>query len=332
MLKKLALSAMIAVLPLAALNAAENQKTLNGAGASFPAPAYVAWAFAYEKKSLGKINYQSIGSGGGIKQVSERIVDFGASDEPLKADKLAEDKLLQFPTLVGSIVLAHNIKGVSDNKLRLKNEVLAEIYLGKITKWNDPKIVADNEGLKLPDATIEVIRRSDGSGTTFNFTTFLSLVSAEWKEKFGAGKAVDWATGAGAKGNEGIAALIAQTPNSIGYLENAYATKNKLARAALTSKSGKWVAPTNDNAKAAVAKAKWSKDDHFYQSLILQEGDSSYPLVAPTFILLPAEKADTNKEIVAFFKWAFQQDSLIAELGYIPLDSATKKLVIEYLQ
>ena len=324
MLKKIVLASLIA--------SSSALAALNGAGASFPAPAYVAWAYNYERATKEQINYQSIGSGGGIKQISSRIVDFGASDEPLDTEKLAADKLLQFPTLVGSIVISHNIAGVKDSELRLKNEVLAEIFLGKITKWNDKKIVADNPSLKLPNADITVVRRSDGSGTTFNFTSFLSLVSGEWKEKFGAGKAVDWAVGVGAKGNEGIAAMVAQTPNSIGYLENAYALQNKLARTVLTTKSGKWVAPTNDNVKAAITKAKWDKNAHFNQSLILQDGDNSYPLTAPTFILLAKENGEVNKKVSAFVSWAFDKgDQTIVDLGYIPLDAATKALVQNYL-
>ncbi|GHV08914.1 phosphate-binding protein [Campylobacterota bacterium] len=323
MLKQIVLAAFIASSALAALN---------GAGASFPAPAYVAWAYDYEKASKEQINYQSIGSGGGIKQISSRVVDFGASDEPLEAKKLNESKLLQFPTLVGAIVVSHNVAGVKDGDLRLKNEILADIFLGKITKWNDKKIAADNPSLKLPNAEIVVVRRSDGSGTTFNFTAFLSLASSEWKEKFGVGKAVDWAVGIGAKGNEGIAAMVAQTPNSIGYIENAYALKNNLPRAVLTTKSGKWVTAANENVKAAIAKAKWDKNSHFYQSLILQEGDNSYPLAAPTFLLLAKDNSEINKKVSAFVKWAFDKgDQAIIDLGYIPLDDNTKQLVLGYL-
>ncbi|MDR2636227.1 MAG: phosphate ABC transporter substrate-binding protein PstS, partial [Campylobacteraceae bacterium] len=232
---------------------------INGAGASFPAPAYFGWAYAYEQESGNQINYQSIGSGGGVKQITSRVVDFGATDEPLDKKGIAEAKVLQFPSLVGSIVLAYNIDGVKDGELKLKNEVLVDIYLGKITKWNDAKIAKDNPTLKLPNSAITVVRRSDGSGTTYNFTSFLAGVSKEWTNSYGVGKAIDWPVGIAAKGNEGVTSMIAQTPNSIGYLENAYALKNNLARAVLTTKNGKWVAPNDNNFKAAAKMAKWSK-------------------------------------------------------------------------
>ncbi|MDR2342036.1 MAG: phosphate ABC transporter substrate-binding protein PstS [Campylobacteraceae bacterium] len=304
---------------------------INGAGASFPAPAYFGWAYSYGQESGSEINYQSIGSGGGIKQITSRVVDFGASDEPLANKDLNSAKLLQFPSLIGSIVLAYNINGIKDGELKLRNEVLADIYLGKIKKWNDAKIIKDNPNLKLPNADITVIRRSDGSGTTFNFTSFLAGVSKEWKDGFGIGKAVDWATGIAAKGNEGVTSMIVQTPNSIGYLENAYALKNNLSRAVLTTKSGKWVSPNDDNFKAAAKEAKWSKADNFYQLLVLQDGDNAYPIVAATFILLPIDKPDTNKKIVTFFNWAFNKgDKELTKLGYVPLPTETKNLIREY--
>lgn len=304
---------------------------LNGAGASFPAPAYTTWAYMYEKDTKNQVNYQSIGSGGGIKQVSSRIVNFGASDEPLQEKELKENNLLQFPALIGSIVLAHNIEGVKDSELKLKNEILAEIFLGKITKWNDPKIAEDNPNIKLPNETINVVRRSDGSGTTFNFTSFLALASKEWKDGFGVGKAVEWPVGIAAKGNEGVAALIKQTPNSIGYLENAYALSNKLSRTTLATKSGKWVEANDNNFKAAASKAKWSMDNDFYQMLILQDGDNAYPIVAATFILLPADKANDNKLVTAFFNWAFEKgDESITKLGYVPLPNETKDMIKKY--
>ncbi|MDR0467918.1 MAG: phosphate ABC transporter substrate-binding protein PstS [Campylobacteraceae bacterium] len=325
MLKKIILFSVFCVASLFA-----NDK-LNGAGASFPAPAYTAWAYMYEAETKNQVNYQSIGSGGGIKQVTGRVVDFGASDEPLEKNAITKDDLLQFPALVGSIVLAHNVKGVKDSELKLKNEVLADIFLGKITKWNDPKIAQDNPNIKLPNETINVVRRSDGSGTTFNFTSFLAGVSKEWQDGYGVGKAVEWPVGVAAKGNEGIAALVKQTPNSIGYLENAYALSNQLARTTLTTKSGKWVEPSDNNFKAAALQAKWSKDNDFYQMLVLQEGDNTYPIVAATFILLPAEKAKENKLVTAFFNWAFNKgDETIAKLGYVPLPSETKDLIREY--
>ncbi|MDR1614353.1 MAG: phosphate ABC transporter substrate-binding protein PstS [Campylobacteraceae bacterium] len=304
---------------------------INGAGASFPAPAYFSWAYSYEQESSNQINYQSIGSGGGVKQITSRIVDFGATDEPLDKKGIAEAKVLQFPSLVGSIVLAYNIEGIKDSELKLKNEVVADIYLGKITKWNDAKIAKDNPNLKLPNSAITVVRRSDGSGTTYNFTSFLAGISKEWTNSYGIGKAIDWPVGIAAKGNEGVTSMIAQTPNSIGYLENAYALKNDLARAVLTTKSGKWVEPNDNNFKSAAKMAKWSKADNFYQILVLQEGDNAYPIVAATFILLPTDKPDMNKKIINFFNWAFDKgDDMIAKLGYVPLPLETKNLIREY--
>lgn len=304
---------------------------LNGAGASFPAPAYTAWSYYYEQETKNQINYQSIGSGGGIKQVSSRVVNFGASDEPLKKEALQKENLFQFPALIGSIVLAHNINGIEDGKLRLRNNVLVDIFLGKITKWNDPKISADNPDLKLPNEDINVIRRSDGSGTTFNFTSFLSGVSKEWRDNYGIGKAVEWPVGIATKGNEGVASLIKQTPNSIGYLENAYALSNKFARTTLTTKNGKWVEPNDNNFKAAAQMATWSIDNDFYQMLVLQNGDNAYPIVAATFILLPTDKSDENKRVVNFFNWAFEKgDDTLIKLGYVPLPQETKDLIREY--
>jgi phosphate transport system substrate-binding protein len=304
---------------------------INGAGASFPAPAYFGWAYSYEEETGNQINYQSIGSGGGVKQITSRVVDFGASDEPLDKKGISEAKVLQFPSLVGSIVLAHNIDGIKDGELKLQNEVAADIYLGKITRWNDEKIAKDNPNLKLPNSAITVIRRSDGSGTTYNFTSFLAGVSKKWADDYGIGKAIDWPVGIAAKGNEGVTSMIAQTPNSIGYLENAYALKNSLARTTLTTKNGKWVKPNDDNFKSAAKMAKWSKSDDFYQILVLQDGDSAYPIVAATFILLPTDKSDTNKKIIGFFNWAFDKgDDMIAKLGYVPLPLETKNLIREY--
>ncbi|NWF66165.1 MAG: phosphate ABC transporter substrate-binding protein PstS [Campylobacterales bacterium] len=304
---------------------------LNGAGATFPAPLYYDWAYTYEKTTGTKVNYQSIGSGGGIKQVKSRIVDFGASDEPLQSDVLKKDKLMQFPAAIGSIVVVYNIPGIKDNEIKLKNEIVGDIFLGKITKWNDPKIKADNPNVNLPDKEITVVHRSDGSGTTFNFTYYLSEVNKEWKEKVGTGKAVDWPVGLGGKGNEGVTNYVKQTPFSIGYVEQAYKRQNNLSGATVTTASGKWVEATEDNAKASAKYAKWSKDGDFYQILALQPGDNSYPIVAGTFILLPEEKADMNKDVVKFFDNSFKNgDKSAIELGYIPLPEETKNLIRSY--
>lgn len=304
---------------------------ISGAGASFPAPLYYNWAFQYEKESKNRINYQSIGSGGGIKQISKRVVNFGASDKPLTSAKLGKKKLYQFPAVIGSIVVAFNVPGIKDTELKLKNSVVADIFAGKITKWNDAAIKADNAGLTLPDEKIIVCHRSDGSGTTYNFTYYLSEANEHWKNNFGTGKAIDWATGIGGKGNEGVASLIKQTPYAIGYIENAYKEQNKLAAATLQTASGKWVTATEEHFKAAAKYASWTKEDNFFALLALQPGDTSYPIVAATFILLPIEKAEKNKDVIAFYEYAFQKgDAAAKKLGYIPLPKETKDLIRSY--
>ena len=304
---------------------------ISGAGASFPAPLYYDWAYQYDKTTGNRVNYQSIGSGGGIKQISKRVVNFGASDKPLKTAALAKKKLLQFPAVIGSIVIALNVPGVADEQLKLKNSVVADIFAGKITTWNDAAILADNAGVNLPAEKIIVCHRSDGSGTTYNFTYYLSEASENWKNNFGAGKAIDWATGIGGKGNEGVANIIKNTPFSIGYIENAYKESNKLAAATLQTKSGKWVVAKEANFKAAAKYASWTKEDNFYAMLTLQPGDTSYPIVAATFILLPIEKVAKNKDVLDFYNYAFKTgDAAAKKLGYIPLPEETKNLIRSY--
>jgi len=304
---------------------------ISGAGASFPAPLYYDWAYQYQKETKNRVNYQSIGSGGGIKQISNRVVDFGASDKPLKTAKLNKKKLYQFPAVIGSIVVAFNVPGVADESLKLKNSVVADIFAGKITKWNDAAILADNKELTLPDEKIIVCHRSDGSGTTYNFTYYLAESSDNWKNNYGAGKAIDWATGIGGKGNEGVASLVKQTPFSIGYIENAYKEKNNLTAATLQTKNGKWVTATEEHFKAAAKYASWTKADNFYALLALQDGDTSYPIVAATFILLPTEKVETNKQVLDFIEYAFKNgDASAKKLGYIPLPNETKELIRSY--
>lgn len=304
---------------------------INGAGATFPAPLYYDWAFAYQKTSSVNINYQAIGSGGGIKQIAARTVDFGASDEPLKPKELEEKKLLMFPAAIGSIVLAHNIPEIKDNELKLSNSVLADIFMGKITHWNDPKIKADNKNLNLPNKQITTVHRSDGSGTTYNFTYYLSNISKAWDDEIGTGKAISWPNGMGGKGNEGVTNLIKQTPYSIGYIEYAYKVKNNLSAAVLQTKSGKWVEAKEENFKASAKHANWTAKDHFYELLALQPGDNSYPIVAATFILLPKEKQSINKSVTAFFDYAFSNgDISAAKLGYIALPKETKDMIRAY--
>ncbi|MEW5831812.1 MAG: phosphate ABC transporter substrate-binding protein PstS [Campylobacterota bacterium] len=326
MLTKATKGLVIAAIAATSMIAADK---ISGAGATFPAPCYYDWAYSYQKATKTRVNYQAIGSGGGIKQVSERIVDFGGTDAPMTPKELAGAKLLQFPAVIGSIVVAHNLPGVADEKLKLKNSVVADIFAGKITMWNDPAIAADNAGIKLPNQKIIVVHRSDGSGTTHVFTDYLSEASKMWKSQFGVGKAIGWKTGVGGKGNEGVTNLIKQTPYSIGYIENAYKEKNNLAAATLQTAEGKWVSATLPNFQNAVKQAKWSKKDHFYSSLVMQ--DNAYPIVAATFILMPKEKAESNAEVIKFFDHSFRNgDKAAQKLGYIPLPVETTNLVRQY--
>jgi phosphate transport system substrate-binding protein len=261
---------------LAALGAVASvsfAQDVTGAGASFPAPVYAKWADAYNKASGARINYQSVGSGAGLKQIAAKTVDFGASDAPLKDEDLAKEGLIQFPTVIGGVVPVVNIKGIAPGQLKLTGQVLGDIYLGKITKWNDPAITVLNAGVALPDAAIAPVRRADGSGTSFNFTNYLSKVNAEWKSKVGEGTAVNWPTGAGGKGNEGVSAFVQRLPNSIGYVEYAYAKQNKMAYTMLKNEAGNFVAPDDLTFKAAAANANWSKT--FYQVLTDQPGKDS---------------------------------------------------------
>ena len=328
MLKRIASVLALASLALTSASAAEK---IDGAGASFPAPLYYDWAYNYGKESHVRVNYQSIGSGGGIKQITNRIVDFGASDKPLTTKELTKAKLLQFPTVIGAIVVAYNLPGIADEQLKLTNSIVADIFAGKITMWNDPAIAADNKGLKLPNEKIVVVHRSDGSGTTYNFTYYLTKSSESWANTYGAGKAIDWAVGMGGKGNEGVSNLLKQTPYTIGYIESAYKEKNNLAAATLQTASGKWVSAREENFKAAAQYASWTKKDNFYALLALQPGDTSYPVVAATFILLPKEKKEMDKKVTAFFDYAYKTgDESAKKLGYVPLPESTKKMIREY--
>jgi phosphate transport system substrate-binding protein len=328
MMKRIIQGLLAAAVAAAGVSAADK---INGAWASFPAPLYYDWAFTYGKATKNRINYQSIGSGGGIKQISKRIVDFGASDKPLNTKKLTEEKLLQFPAVIGSIVVAHHLPSVKDEALKLKNSIVADIFAGKIVKWNDPKIQADNPDLKLPDEEIIVVHRSDGSGTTYNFTYYLTNTSDHWKDNYGTGKAISWPVGLGGKGNEGVANLVKQTPYTIGYIENAYKEKNHLAAATLQTAGGQWVTACEEHFKAAAKYASWTKADNFYAMLALQPGETAYPIVAATFILLPIEKTAMNKKVTTFFDYAFKNgDAAAKKLGYIPLPEETKQLIREY--
>jgi len=301
---------------------------VTGAGASFPAPVYAKWADAYNKATGARINYQSVGSGAGIKQITAKTVDFGASDAPLKDDELAKNGLIQFPTVIGGVVPVINVKGVTPGQLKMTGQLLGDIYLGKITKWNDAAITAQNPGVALPDAAIAVVRRADGSGTSFIFTNYLSKVNAEWKSKVGEGTAVNWPTGAGGKGNEGVSSYVQRLPNSIGYVEYAYAKQNKMTYVQLKNAAGNFVAPDDANFKAAAAGAEWNKS--FYQVLTEQPGRDAWPITGATFILMhkvqdkPANAANALK----FFDWAYANgDKMAAELEYVTLPDSLKALI-----
>ncbi len=301
---------------------------VTGAGATFPAPLYAKWAGDYNKSTGVKINYQSVGSGAGLKQIDSKTVDFGASDMPLKDEDLQAKGLMQFPTVIGGVVPVVNIQGVKPGELKLNGQVLGDIYLGKITKWNDPAIKALNASLNLPDAAISPVRRADGSGTTFIFTNYLSKVNAEWKAKAGEGTAVNWPTGAGGKGNEGVAAFVGRLPNSIGYVEYAYVKQNKMVYAQMQNAAGNFVSPDDSAFKAAAANADWSKS--FYQILTNQSGKDAWPISGATFIMMhktqekPAQAAATLK----FFDWAYKNgDKTADELDYVPMPDAVKATI-----
>ncbi len=303
---------------------------ITGAGATFPFPIYSKWADAYKKETGNGLNYQSIGSGAGIKQIQTKTVTFGATDAPLKAEQLDKDGLVQWPMVMGAIVPVVNVEGVKPGELVFDGDTLAKIYLGAITRWDDPAIRKLNPKLTLPSAAIAVVRRSDGSGTTFNFTDYLSKASADWKSKVGTGTAVEWPVGVGAKGNEGVAGNITQTRNSIGYVEYAYAKQNRLSYAAMVNQAGKTVQPTVASFQAAAANADWSKAPGYYVILTNQPGDASWPITAATFILMhrtPVDKA-ASAEAVKFFKWAFEKGGKMAEeLDYIPMPDSVVKLI-----
>jgi phosphate transport system substrate-binding protein len=321
--------AIVASAAIAAASAA-GAADITGAGATFPFPVYSKWADAYKKETGNGLNYQSIGSGAGIKQIQAKTVTFGATDAPLKAEQLAKSGLVQWPMVMGAIVPVVNLEGVKPGELVLSGELLGDIYLGKVTKWNDPAIAKLNPGLKLPVDAITVVRRSDGSGTTFNFTDYLSKANAEWQSKVGTGTAVEWPVGVGAKGNEGVAGNISQTKNAIGYVEYAYAKQNKLTHAAMVNKAGKTVQPTIAAFQAAAANADWANAPGYYVILTDQPGEQSWPITAATFILMhkdPADKAAAS-EAIKFFKWAFASgDTMAEELDYIPMPDNVVQMI-----
>jgi phosphate transport system substrate-binding protein len=298
---------------------------ITGAGASFPAPLYSKWASDYHKATGVKVNYQSVGSGAGLKQIEAKTIDFGASDAPLTDDELKKKNLVQFPTVIGGVIPVINIQGIQPGQLKLNGQVLGDIYLGKIAKWNDPAIKALNGGLALPDAAIAPVRRADGSGTSFIFTNYLSKVNAEWKGKVGEGTAVNWPAGAGGKGNEGVAAFVGRLPNSIGYLEYAYVKQNKMTYALMQNAAGKFVAPEDKAFKAAAAGAEWARS--FYQILTNQPGADSWPITGATFILMhkTQDNAAQAAASLKFFHWAYQNGDQTADnLDYVPMPPVVK--------
>jgi phosphate transport system substrate-binding protein len=295
---------------------------ISGAGATFPYPVYAKWADTYKKETNVGLNYQSIGSGGGIKQIKAKTVTFGASDAPLKGDELEKDGLVQFPMVMGGIVPVVNLEGIKPGDLVIDGATLAKIYLGEIKKWNDPAIAKLNASAKLPDQAIVIVHRSDGSGTTFNFTYYLSDVNADWKSKVGTNTAVEWPAGIGAKGNEGVANNVANTKGSIGYVEYAYALQNKLTFTKMINKDGKTVAPTSTAFQAAAANAKWDSQPGYGVILANQPGAESWPMTAATWILIHAKPQDpaAATEALKFFSWAYDKGQKAAEdLDYIPM-------------
>lgn len=293
---------------------------LTGAGGTFPAPVYAKWADAYHKDTGNQVNYQGIGSSGGVKQIIAKTVDFGASDAPMKEEDLNKNGLFQFPTVIGGVVLAVNLPGIKSGQLTLDGATLGDIYLGKIKKWNDAAIAKLNPGVKLPDTNIAVVRRADGSGTSFVFTSYLSKVSPEWKEKIGAGSTVNWPTGLGGKGNDGVAAFVQRLPGSIGYVEYAYAKQNNLAYTKLVDADGKAISPTEASFSAAAKGADWKRT--FAQDLTNQKGDNAWPISSTTFILVYKNQQDAAKgtEVLKFFDWAYKNgNKLTTDLDYASL-------------
>jgi phosphate transport system substrate-binding protein len=303
---------------------------ITGAGATFPYPIYAKWADAYKKSTGNGLNYQSIGSGGGIKQITAKTVDFGASDMPLKPDDLQKEGLLQFPAIMGGVVPVANLQGVKPGELKFTGALLADIYLGKVSKWNDPAIAKLNPGVKLPDENITVVHRSDGSGTNFLWSNYLSKVSPEFKSTVGEGTSVKWPTGVGGKGNEGVASYVQKINGSLGYVEYAYAKQNKLSYGQMQNKAGKFVFPVDGAFKAAAAGADWKAVPGMGVVLTDQPGEAAWPITGASFILLHAkqDKPETGKEVLKFFEWSFRNGQKMAEeLDYVPMPEPVVKQI-----
>lgn len=303
---------------------------ITGAGATFPAPVYQKWAEA-AKAAIGvELNYQAIGSGGGINQINNRTVDFGATDAPLNAERLAAGNLVQFPTVMGAIVLTVNVPGVPDKELKLTSEIVAAIYKGQITRWNDPRLVELNRGITMPNIPIAPVYRADASGTTFQFTDYLSRVDEGWRAQVGSATSVRWPTGVGARGNDGVSGAVRNTRGAIGYVEYAFAKLNNLTTTQLRNRAGNFVQPTLENFQAAAANADWTSDPTFGISLNDQPGANSWPIVAPTFILVPTNAQDPSRtaNVLRFFDWAYKNGDKVADdLAYIPMPDAVSNAV-----
>jgi phosphate transport system substrate-binding protein len=320
----------LALAGAASLSIAAHAVDITGAGATFPYPIYAKWADAYKKATGIGLNYQSIGSGGGIKQITAKTVDFGASDMPMKPEDLAKNGLMQFPAVMGGVVPVYNVKGVAAGEITLTGPQLADIYLGKIKKWNDAAIAVNNKGVKLPDQAISVVHRSDGSGTTFIFANYLSKVSPEWKSAVGEGTSVNWPAGVGGKGNEGVAAYVGRIDGAIGYVEYAYAKQNKLATAKMVNREGTSVLANDDSFKAAAAGADWAKAPGMALLLTDQPGKGSWPMTGATFILMHTTQAkpENAREVLKFFEWAYKNgDKMASELDYVPMPDAVVTLI-----
>ncbi len=307
-------------------------RTISGAGATFPYPVYAKWAATYYRLTGIKLNYQSIGSGGGIKQIRAKTVDFGASDAPVKPENLERWGLIQFPMIMGGVVPVVNLPGVKPGQLKISNKTLVDIYLGKIRKWNDPAITSENPGLSLPSRNITVVHRADGSGTTWIFTNFLSKISKDWREKVGNAKAVAWPTGIGGKGNEGVASYVKRIRGSIGYVEYAYALQNRLTYIKLKNRAGAYVEPSIETFQAAAANADWKNAKGFYVVLTDQPGEDSWPITGASFILMHKiqERPEVAKTVLTFFDWCYKNGQEMAKkLDYVPLPLKVVELVEE---
>ena len=330
MIRKFKTSALVAVMA-ASFAFGAHAADVTGAGASFVFPVMTKWSAAYQAATGKQVNYQSIGSGGGIAQIKAATVDFGSSDAPLKPEELAKSGLAQFPSVIGGVVPVINVPGVQAGALKLDGETLANIFLGKVVKWNDPAIVALNGGVQLPDLKITIVHRSDGSGTTFNFVNYLSKVSGEWKSKVGEGTAVKWPAGIGGKGNEGVAAYVKQIKGGIGYVELSYALQNKMAYASLKNASGNFVQPSDETFAAAAASAEWGKSKDFYLVMTNAPGANSWPITATNFILMYKAPKKGNKDARDFFRWVYANgDAQAKSLDYVPLPPALVQQIETY--